>query len=231
MTDPQHCAICGRLLDNPSDPKSVDRNGVCSACRFPRFRGHAGPGLSTDQILDQTRGEDDEQGDQADEVDLYPNKDSEDYKLVKKASETAKLVKLTGMSRAEKLANLEGKVVDTSGMTAPELKRALVGGKVEADKQWDHLAKAAHRAEQGHIVEISDLSDAEYLEWLKGAKAAADRGETIDVTHWTPEQIVERFLSDGVDAALAMLDGTPEEDDEVHRAALRALDDDERDNE
>jgi hypothetical protein len=155
---------------------------------------------------------------------LYPNKESEDYKLVKKASETAKLVKLTGMSRAEKLASLEGKVVDTTGLTAAEFKRALVGRKAEADEQWDRLAKAAHRAEQGHIVEISDLTDE--VERLKDAKAAADRGETINVTHWTSEQIVERFLLDGVDAALAMLDGTPEEDDEAHRAALRALDDD-----
>ena len=101
-----------------------------------------------------------------------------------------------------------------------------MGCKTGADEQWDRLAKTVHRAEQRHIDEISDLTDEEYLERLKGAKAAADRGETIDVTHWAPEQIVERFLSDGVDAALAILDGTPEEDEEAHRAALRALDDD-----
>jgi hypothetical protein len=213
-------------LDNPADPQSVDHDGICLACRFARFRGHAGPGLSTDQVLDQTLGEDDEQGDHTGEGDLYPNRESEDYKLVKKASEKAKLVKLTGMSRAEKLASLEGKVVDTTGMTVAEFKRALVGRKGEADEQRDHLAKADHQAEQGHIVEINDLTDEEYLERLKDAKAAADRGETIDVTHWTPEQIAERFLSDGVEAALAMLDDTPEEDDEVHKAALRALDDD-----
>jgi hypothetical protein len=48
----------------------------------------------------------------------------------------------------------------------------------------------------------------------------------MNVTHWTRAQIVERFLTDGVEAALELLDGTQEEDDEVHRAALRALDDD-----
>ncbi|WP_162820642.1 hypothetical protein [Microvirga calopogonii] len=57
-------------------------------------------------------------------------------------------------------------------------------------------------------------------------RKASDRAETIDVTHWTTKQIAERCLSDGVDAALAMLDGSPEEDDEVHKAALRALGDD-----
>jgi hypothetical protein len=227
MTDPQRCTTCGRLLHNPADPLSVDHGGDCLACRFAWFRGHAGPGLSTDQVLDQTRGED-EQGDQTGEVDLYPNTDSEDYKLVKNASEAAKLVKLTGMSRAEKLASLEGKVVDTTSMTAAEFKQALVGRKAEADEQRDRLAKAAHRAELGHIIEIGDVTDKGNFERVKGAKAAADRGETIDVTDWTRAQIIERFLSDGVEAALEHLDGTPEEDDEAYRAALRALDEDER---
>jgi hypothetical protein len=60
------------------------------------------------------------------------------------------------------------------------------------------------------------------------------------VTDWTSEQISKRFFMDigqieklvriaateGVEAALKSLDGTPEEDDEAHRAALRALDED-----
>jgi hypothetical protein len=60
------------------------------------------------------------------------------------------------------------------------------------------------------------------------------------VTDWTSEQISKRFSMDigqieklvriaateGVEAALELLDGTPEEDEEAHRAALRALDDD-----
>jgi hypothetical protein len=80
---------------------------------------------------------------------------------------------------------------------------------------------------------------------LVEGKKAADRGDTTDVTDWTHEQIAERFITDrghieklvrianteGVEAALEYLDGTPEEADEVHRAALRALDDDERDEE
>jgi uncharacterized protein with von Willebrand factor type A (vWA) domain len=78
---------------------------------------------------------------------------------------------------------------------------------------------------------------------LIAGKKAADRGDTTDVTDWTHEQIAERFFTDhrhieklvqiaaakGIEAALEYLDGTPEEDDEVHRAALRALDDDEWD--
>jgi hypothetical protein len=62
----------------------------------------------------------------------------------------------------------------------------------------------------------------------------------MDVTNWTQKQMAERFFTDhghierlvqiaatqGVEAALELLDGTQEEDDEVHRAALRALDDD-----
>jgi hypothetical protein len=60
------------------------------------------------------------------------------------------------------------------------------------------------------------------------------------VTDWTKEQIAKRFSTDyreieklvriaatkGIEAALEHLDGTPEEDEEAHRAALRALDDD-----
>ncbi len=42
------------------------------------------------------------------------------------------------------------------------------------------------------------------------------------------EKLVQIFATEGVEAALEHLDGTPEEDDEVHRAALRALDDDEK---
>jgi hypothetical protein len=60
------------------------------------------------------------------------------------------------------------------------------------------------------------------------------------VTKWTQEQIAERFFANnrkieklvafaatkGVEAALEHLDGTAEEDEEAHRATLRALDDD-----
>jgi hypothetical protein len=62
----------------------------------------------------------------------------------------------------------------------------------------------------------------------------------MDVTNWTQKQMAKRVFADnrkieklvqiaateGVEAALELLDGTPEEDDEAHRAALRALDDD-----
>jgi hypothetical protein len=72
------------------------------------------------------------------------------------------------------------------------------------------------------------------------AKMVADPEEPMDVTNWPQEQITERFFIDheqieklvgiaateGVEAALEYLDGTPEEDDEVHRAALRALEED-----
>ena len=75
---------------------------------------------------------------------------------------------------------------------------------------------------------------------LNEAKMTANRVKTIDVTDWTKERIAKRFFTDhrhieklvqiaaakGIEAALEYLDGTPEEDDEVHRAALRALDDD-----
>ena len=78
---------------------------------------------------------------------------------------------------------------------------------------------------------------------IEGRKAA-DRGDTID-TDWTREQIAKRFFTDrgyveklvqiaateGVEVALEYLDGTPEEDEEAYQAALRALDDDERDEE
>ena len=78
---------------------------------------------------------------------------------------------------------------------------------------------------------------------LNEAKMTANRVKTIDVTDWTKERIAKRFFTDhrhieklvqiaaakGIEAALEYLDGTPEEDDEVHRAALRALDDDEWD--
>jgi hypothetical protein len=76
-------------------------------------------------------------------------------------------------------------------------------------------------------------------------KKAADRGDTAEVTDWTQEEIAGRFFTDhrhierlvqiaateGVEAALEHLDGTPEEDEEAHRAALRALDDDDWDEE
>jgi hypothetical protein len=75
---------------------------------------------------------------------------------------------------------------------------------------------------------------------LNEAKVTANRVKNIDVTDWTKEQVAKRFFADhgrieklvqifateGVEAALEQLDGTPEEDDEAHRAALRALDDD-----
>jgi hypothetical protein len=71
-------------------------------------------------------------------------------------------------------------------------------------------------------------------------KKVADQGETFDVTdrpreqsanrffadHGRIEKLVQIFATEGVEAALEQLDGTPEEDDEAHRAALRALDDD-----
>jgi hypothetical protein len=77
-------------------------------------------------------------------------------------------------------------------------------------------------------AKLTGMTKAERIASLLGRKVEADLGETIDVTHWTREQIVERFLTVGVEAALEYLDGTPEEDDEAHRAALRALDDHER---
>jgi hypothetical protein len=60
------------------------------------------------------------------------------------------------------------------------------------------------------------------------------------VANWTEKQTAKRVFADnrkieklvqiaatqGVEAALELLDGTQEEDDEVHWAALRALDDD-----
>jgi hypothetical protein len=75
---------------------------------------------------------------------------------------------------------------------------------------------------------------------LVEGKKAADRRDTADVTERTREQIANRFFADhgrieklvqifatkGVEAALESPDGTPDKDDEVHRAALRALDDD-----
>jgi len=74
------------------------------------------------------------------------------------------------------------------------------------------------------VANLTDMTRSEKIASLLERKAEADRGETIDVTHWTREQTVERFLTEGVEAALELLDGTPEEDDEAHRAALRALD-------
>jgi hypothetical protein len=67
---------------------------------------------------------------------------------------------------------------------------------------------------------------------------AADRWDTTDVTNWTQEQIAKRFFMDhgqieklvriatteGVEVALEHLDGTPKDDEDIHRAALRALD-------
>jgi len=73
---------------------------------------------------------------------------------------------------------------------------------------------------------------------------AADPEEPMDVATWTQEQITGRSFIDheqieklvriaateGIEAALEHLDGTPEEDEEAYQAALRALDD-EGDNE
>ena len=78
------------------------------------------------------------------------------------------------------------------------------------------------------VAKLTGMTRNQKIASLLGRKAEADRGETIDVTHWTRAQIVERFLTDGVEAALELLDGTQEEDDETHRAALRTLDEDER---
>lgn len=75
---------------------------------------------------------------------------------------------------------------------------------------------------------------------LVEGRKAADQRETMGVTNETREQIAKRLSTDygqieklvriaateGVEAALELLDGTQEEDDEAHRAALRALDDD-----
>jgi hypothetical protein len=98
------------------------------------------------------------------------------------------------------------------------------------DGQWVQVAK------------LTGMTRNEKIASLLRRKAEADRGETIVVTDWAEEQIPKRFYADheqieklvriatteGVEAALELLDGTPEEDDELHRAALRALDDDER---
>ncbi|WP_114947488.1 hypothetical protein [Microvirga calopogonii] len=74
------------------------------------------------------------------------------------------------------------------------------------------------------VAKLTGMTRDQKIASLLGRKAEADRGETIDVTHWTRAQIVEWFLTDGVEAALQPLDGT-QEDDDAHRAALRALDD------
>ncbi|WP_262268640.1 hypothetical protein [Microvirga yunnanensis] len=89
------------------------------------------------------------------------------------------------------------------------------------------------------VTKLTSMTRDQKIASLLGGKAEADRGETIDVTDWAEEQIPKRFCADhkqieklvriatteGVEAALELLEGTPEEDDEVHRAALRALDD------
>jgi hypothetical protein len=76
---------------------------------------------------------------------------------------------------------------------------------------------------------------------LIDGRKAAGRGEAMDVKDWTREQIakpcfadhgrieklVQIFATEGVEAALKLLDGTPEEDKEASQAALSALDDDE----
>ncbi|WP_262268638.1 hypothetical protein [Microvirga yunnanensis] len=49
--------------------------------------------------------------------------------------------------------------------------------------------------------------------------------------HEQIEKLVQISATEGVEAALEHLDGSLEEDDKVHRAALRALGDDERDKE
>jgi hypothetical protein len=49
--------------------------------------------------------------------------------------------------------------------------------------------------------------------------------------HGRIEKIVQIAATKGVEAALEHLDGTAEEDDEAYWAALRALDDDEKDKE
>jgi hypothetical protein len=91
-------------------------------------------------------------------------------------------------------------------------------------------------------ISLMRVAPQDHTNRLSEGKKAADRGETIDVTDWAREQITKRFFTDrgqieklvrivateGVEAALESLDGTPEEDDEAHRAALRALGDDER---
>jgi len=55
--------------------------------------------------------------------------------------------------------------------------------------------------------------------------------ERFFTDHEQIEKLVRIAATEGVEAALEHLDGTPGEDDEVHRAALRALDDDEWDRE
>jgi hypothetical protein len=49
--------------------------------------------------------------------------------------------------------------------------------------------------------------------------------------HGRVEKIVQIAAMKGVEAALEHLDGPPEEDEEAYRAALRALDGDNRDKE
>jgi hypothetical protein len=44
--------------------------------------------------------------------------------------------------------------------------------------------------------------------------------------HYQIEKLVQIAATRGVEAALESLGGTPEEDEEVYRAALRALDED-----
>jgi hypothetical protein len=84
------------------------------------------------------------------------------------------------------------------------------------------------------LKETSRISVApqDHTNLLIEGKKAADRGDTIDVTKWIQEQIAERLFADnrkieklieiaatkGVEAALEHLDGTPQEDHEVHRA-------------
>ncbi len=51
----------GSLVEFQRDPDGrivVKKVGSQSKSRFARFRGHAGPGMSTDEIMSLTRGKD-----------------------------------------------------------------------------------------------------------------------------------------------------------------------------
>jgi hypothetical protein len=88
MTDPQHCTICGRRLNDPDDPLSRDLGGDCLACM-------AIIGEDPDAInsLEQI-------------IDLYSNRVSEDYKIAEMARWSGRIVKFTSMTKEEKLASI-----------------------------------------------------------------------------------------------------------------------------
>jgi len=90
MTDPQHCTICGRLLDNPAYSLSVDNGGDCLAC-MATIEEDSEATHSFERVFN-----------------LHPNRASKDYKLVQ-------------------MARASGKLVDTTGMTADEFGKALLG--------------------------------------------------------------------------------------------------------